>query len=440
MTDRLDSAPRLPRTIGALGLAASVINVIIGSSIFVFPAIVARELGAAGILPYVVAAIAMGLMALCFAEAGSRVPATGGLYAYVETALGPFAAWLVGLLMYFGVQLVASAVVASVFIQSLAVLAPGVATGLFRALIIAAIYLVFATVNVRGGAKLGARVVEGVTIAKLAPLVLVVVVGVVAFRPEFVRWTEMPRAIDIGRVAMRLVYLFSGVEAVLAVSGELKDPSRTIPRGVLGGFAVATTLYLGVQFAAQGLLGPTLPSHNQAPLADAAAIVLGSTGKNLLLLGTVISTLGFLSADLLTSPRTLFAMAEAGRLPRQLAVVNQRFGSPAVAIVLHAAMAAALSIKADFNTLTALASSALLLIYFISAVGLIVLQRRKVGEDRLTFRLPGGPAIPLVAAALVAGLMRTLAPNQIVAVLVVVMFAAITYLLSRRRNVPRAAS
>jgi len=268
----------------------------------------------------------------------------------------------------------------------------------------------------------------------------VVVVGVVAFRPEFVRWTEMPRAIDIGRVAMRLVYLFSGVEAVLAVSGELKDPSRTIPRGVLGGFAVATTLYLGVQFAAQGLLGPTLPSHNQAPLADAAAIVLGSTGKNLLLLGTVISTLGFLSADLLTSPRTLFAMAEAGRLPRQLAVVNQRFGSPAVAIVLHAAMAAALSIKADFNTLTALASSALLLIYFISAVGLIVLQRRKVGEDRLTFRLPGGPAIPLVAAALVAGLMRTLAPNQIVAVLVVVMFAAITYLLSRRRNVPRAAS
>ena len=440
MTDRLDSAPRLPRTIGALGLAASVINVIIGSSIFVFPAIVARELGAAGILPYVVAAIAMGLMALCFAEAGSRVPATGGLYAYVETALGPFAAWLVGLLMYFGVQLVASAVVASVFIHSLAVLAPGVATGLFRALIIAAIYLVFATVNVRGGAKLGARVVEGVTIAKLAPLVLVVVVGVVAFRPEFVRWTEMPRAIDIGRVAMRLVYLFSGVEAVLAVSGELKDPSRTIPRGVLGGFAVATTLYLGVQFAAQGLLGPTLPSHNQAPLADAAAIVLGSTGKNLLLLGTVISTLGFLSADLLTSPRTLFAMAEAGRLPRQLAVVNQRFGSPAVAIVLHAAMAAALSIKADFNTLTALASSALLLIYFISAVGLIVLQRRKVGEDRLTFRLPGGPAIPLVAAALVAGLMRTLAPNQIVAVLVVVMFAAITYLLSRRRNVPRAAS
>ena len=157
-------------------------------------------------------------------------------------------------------------------------------------------------------------------------------------------------------------------------------------------------------------------------------------------LGITISTLGFLSADLLTSPRTLFAMAEAGRLPRQLAVVNQRFGSPAVAIVLHAAMAAALSIKADFNTLTALASSALLLIYFISAVGLIVLQRRKVGEDRLTFRLPGGPAIPLVAAALVAGLMRTLAPNQIVAVLVVVMFAAITYLLSRRRNVPRAAS
>jgi basic amino acid/polyamine antiporter, APA family len=88
------------------------------------------------------------------------------------------------------------------------------------------------------------------------------------------------------------------------VSGELKNPSRTIPRGVLGGLAVATALCLGVQFAAQGLLGPALPRHDQAPLAGAAPVVLGATGRNLLLLGTVISTLGLLSADLLTSPRT----------------------------------------------------------------------------------------------------------------------------------------
>lgn len=440
MTNRPDPATGLARTVGSLGLAASVINVTIGSSIFVFPAVVAGELGAAGILPYLVAALAMGLIALCFAESGSRVPAAGGVFAYVETAFGPFAAWVVGLLMYFGVQLVSSAVVASVFVRSLSVLVPGAASGLHRALLIGGIYLVLAAVNVRGGAKLGARVVVGVTFAKLAPLALLVVVGMVAFRPEFVRWDEMPRATDVGRMAMRLLYLFGGVEAVLAVSGELKNPSRTIPRGVLGGLAVATALYLGVQFAAQGLLGPALPRHDQAPLADAAAVVLGATGRNLLLLGTVISTLGFLSADLLTSPRTLFAMAAAGRLPRQLAAVNRRFGSPAVAIVMHTATAAALAIKADFNTLTTVASSALLLIYFMSAVGLIVLQRRKIGEDRVVFRLPGGPAIPLAATVLVLGLIRTLAWREIVALLLAVAFAGITYVLSRLRRVPEPAS
>lgn len=69
-------------------------------------------------------------------------------------------------------------------------------------------------------------------------------------------------------MTMRLIYLFAGVEAVLAASGELRDPARIVPRGVLGGLGLATLIYLGTQFAAQGILGPALPSHTQAPLAD----------------------------------------------------------------------------------------------------------------------------------------------------------------------------
>jgi basic amino acid/polyamine antiporter, APA family len=206
LSKRPDQATGLARTIGPLGLGASVINVTIGSSIFVFPATVAGDLGAAGILAYLIAAFAMGLIALCFAESGTRVPATGGTYAYVETAFGPFAAWVIGLLMYVGVQLIASAVVASVFVRSLSALVPGIGSGLPRALLIVAMYVAFATINVRGGARLGARVVEGVTIAKLAPLVLLVVVGLTAFRPEFVRWDGLPPAADLGRIAMRLLY------------------------------------------------------------------------------------------------------------------------------------------------------------------------------------------------------------------------------------------
>ncbi|MDX2061378.1 MAG: APC family permease, partial [Gemmatimonadales bacterium] len=288
MSDRPDpGSAGLARTIGPLGLASSVINVIIGSSIFVFPATVAAALGSAGILAYLVAALAMGLIALCFAESGSRVTTAGGAYAYVETAFGPFAAWVVGLLIYLGVQLIASAVVGSVFIRSLSVLIPAVGEGAPRVALLLAIFGGFAAINIRGGARLGAKVVEGVTIAKLAPLVILVAVGLVAFRPEFVRWETIPPAADIGRMAMRLLYLFAGLEAVLAVSGELKNPSRTVPLGGLGGLGVATAIYLGVQFAAQGLLGPELPSHDKAPLADAAATVLGNPGRTLILLGAV---------------------------------------------------------------------------------------------------------------------------------------------------------
>ena len=113
MSDRPAGVPGLARTIGPFGLAAGIINVTIGSSVFVFPAVVAASLGAASILAYLLAAFAMGLIALCFAEAGSRVTRAGGAYAYVETAFGPFVAWLIGLLIYLGVQLVASAVVGS---------------------------------------------------------------------------------------------------------------------------------------------------------------------------------------------------------------------------------------------------------------------------------------------------------------------------------------
>lgn len=105
-------------------------------------------------------------------------------------------------------------------------------------------------------------------------------------------------------MAMRLIYLFAGVEWALSVSGELKAPARTVPRGVLGGLIGATVLYLGVQFAAQGILGPALSAHDRAPLADAAGVVLGGTGRTIILLGAVISTLGFLSAAMLISPRT----------------------------------------------------------------------------------------------------------------------------------------
>ena len=431
------ASPDLARTIGPVGLAALVINTIIGSSVFVFPAVVAAAMGSAGLLAYVVAGTAMALIVLCLADSGSRVTAAGGAYAYVGAAFGPFAAWLVGILLYLGAQVIAAAVVSSVFVKSLSVLVPQAGTGPARITVLIVIFLVFAFINVRGGARLGTRVVESVTLAKLLPLLLLVGLGIAAFNPDFLRIEEMPSLPDLGRMAMRLLYLFAGAEAVLAVSGELRDPGRTVPRGALGGLAVATFIYLGVQFAAQGILGPALPAHDKAPLADAAAAVLGAPGKTLLLLGTVISTLGYLSADMVASPRTLYAMGVAGRLPRAFASVHPRFGSPAVAIVVHAAAACSLAMIADFDLLTSLSSSALLLIYLLCCTATMVLQRRGVGAGTEGFRLRFGPLIPLAATALVLGMMTTLARREIAAVLIVTVIAWVSYRATTKRRSDR---
>jgi len=430
------SGAGLARAIGVSGLAASVINVIIGSSIFVFPAIVAKGLGAAGISAYLVAALAMGLIALCFAESGSRVTAAGGSYAYVETAFGPLAAWIVGSLLYVGVQLVAAAVVSTVFVSSLSALVPALGGQVARAVFLVGLFTLFATVNIRGGARIGARVVEGITLAKLAPLAILIVAGVVAFHPEFVRWTTIPALGDVGRMAMRLLYLFAGVEGALAVSGEISNPSRTVPRGVLLGLGTCAFIYIGVQFAAQGLLGPELPAHVQTPVADAARVALGDIGRVLILIGAVISATGYASADMLASPRSLFAMGEAGRLPRALAAVHPRFGSPYIAIATHAVLACSLALVADFDTLTSLSSSALLAIYFICCAATIRLRYLGVGEELKPFRLPLGPVIPLLAIGIVSLLATTLARREIIALAVFLVLATGAFLVSRRRTEP----
>src|SRR5690349_4183636 len=139
---------RLLRVLGVWGLAASIVNVTIGGGIFRLPAGVAASLGAAAPLAYLVCAVAMGLIVLCFADAGSRVSMTGGPYAYVETAFGPFVGFLTGALLWVGITLALSAV-SSFFGDSLLALVPALGVGGKRA-IVAATLVVLAGANVLG--------------------------------------------------------------------------------------------------------------------------------------------------------------------------------------------------------------------------------------------------------------------------------------------------
>src|ERR1700712_4817455 len=166
----------LVRAIGARQLTASIINVTIGAGIFVLPAVASAGLGAAAPIAYIVCAMLMSLIVCCFAAAGSRVSLTGGVYATVETAFGPFAGFLAGGL-FFLLGRFAVASVSSAFAGSVGALWPFASSPPVRAVLIAGLFALLAAINVLG-VKPGVRLVEVMTVAKLLPLLVLVGSGI----------------------------------------------------------------------------------------------------------------------------------------------------------------------------------------------------------------------------------------------------------------------
>ena len=289
----------LSRELGVRQLAAVIFNYTVGSGIFVLPAVVAAQLGAPAILAYLACAFIMALSVICFAEAGSRVSSSGGPYAYVETAFGPLAGFLTGVLNVLS-ALAAAAAVASAFSASAAALI-GTTSSLVQALLMAAVLIAAGAINIRsvGG---GARLVEIAVAAKLVPLVLFVVVGAAFVRPESLSWSSSPSLLSVMSASGVLIFAFLGIEGALQPSGEVRDPSRTVPRAVFLAIAGVVALYIAIQVVAQGLLGSALPDDRVAPLAQAAATVAGPAGRTLMLIGATVSMFGFLCGTVLTGP------------------------------------------------------------------------------------------------------------------------------------------
>src|SRR5438477_88998 len=242
------SAPKeeagLIRAIGVPGLAANIVNSTIGAGIFAMPAAVALQLGAASPLAYVICAFAMCLFVTSFAMAGSRVPLTGGLYAYVEVAFGRYVGFLAGVLYFLTAILAISGIVGLIAV-SVGGLIPPLATPIGRFAVILFVFLFLASINVRG-VRIGARAVETVTLIKLAPLIIFVVAGIFFIRPEALVWPGWPQSDALGRSILLLLFAFVGVEVALVPSGEIKQPARTVPRAIFTALGVTTLLLLSI--------------------------------------------------------------------------------------------------------------------------------------------------------------------------------------------------
>jgi len=381
------SGEPLLRAIGTLGLAAAIVNVTVGAGIFQLPSNVARSLGAAAPIAYVVCAVAMGLIVLCIADAGSRVSLTGGPYAYVGAALGPYAAFLSGVLLWM-LGVFATAAVATVFAASVGQLVPALAP--WQPGVLLATFGFWAVVNMQGVA-LAARLNAAATVAKLAPLLLIGVGGLFLIRTEHLAVAAWPPAADIARTSLLLVFAFAGVESALAPSGEVRDTARTVPRAIALAMLGVTVLYIAVQIATQGILGAAL-AGSSTPLADAAGAAFGGWARALLLAGAAISTFGYLGGMTLSLPRLVFALARDGYLPRALAAVHPVHRTPQAAIAVQTVLTLALAISGTFERLAILANAAALALYLGCAVA----------AWRLRSTAPAGapgPSLPLAGIA-----------------------------------------
>jgi basic amino acid/polyamine antiporter, APA family len=427
----MDPDRQLVRELGLRQLTAHIVNYTVGSGIFVVPAIAAAQLGTAAPLAYVACAVVMAFVVLNFAEAGSRVTATGGPYAYIEAGLGPYFGLVAGILLNIA-QIASAGAIVALLGQTAARLV-GLQHAGWPLAITATLVAVLVAANVRG-VRLGGRIVEWSTAAKLIPLLFLVLVGLWYMTPSYLVIDTLPAPAALAATSGMLIFAFIGVESALMPTGEVRDAARTVPLATMLALTIATVLYLAVQAVATGLLGPSLARDTVAPLASAARTFAGDIGAAVLLAGATISMLGWTTGAVLAAPRTLYAMARDGSLPRPLAAVHPTHHTPHVAIFTFGVLVLAVSASGTFAQLMVLASLAVLGVYVLVALSVLALRQKDVRTERPPLRLPGGPLVPVVTCALIAWIAMQTASRQEALAFAAVWLVSLAIHLRRRRR------
>nr|WP_299415810.1 amino acid permease [uncultured Emticicia sp.] len=416
----------LRREIGILGLAANTLNRTIGAGIFVLPAFVASFLGETSILAYLFCGSLMMLIMLCFAEIGSKVTVTGGAYAYIHAAFGPFAGFLANTMFWF-VGVLADAAIANAMADTLSIYLPILSEIPLRALFFLIVFGLFTYINIRG-VKHGDNVVKINTLIKVIPLVVLIFAGFFGTSIENLKWHSLPTISKLGEASLLLFFAFAGGEASLNISGELKNPQKVVPFGILSGMGAVVVFYILIQTVSQGVLGEDLINQSEAPLAAVANKVIGPFGTTLMIGGAAFSMFAALSGSVLSYPRVIFAGAIKGWMPKIMAKIHPKFATPYVAIISYAVLDFIFSISGGFKELAIIASASLLTVYLGVVLSTIKLRLDENGETN-GFRLPGGITIPILAAIAIVWFLSNLAILEVSSLAIFLVVVSAIYIL-----------
>ena len=376
---------RYARRLGLGSATLLVVGGIIGSGVFLNPAVVAQRVGTAPLtlVAWGLGAVIAILGAFIFAELGARLPAVGGGYAYLREAFGPLPAFLYGWALLLAIASGAIAAVAVTCASYLARLV-GLPDAVVRPLALGLIAVV-SVVNAMGVAP-GVRLQNLFTIGKLAAIALLVVVGLggatgdtpsVAFAASSAPEGLVATLRALATALVPVLFAYGGWQQTNFVAEEMVDPRRDLPRALVLGVCIVAAAYLSVNLAYLRALGVDGLAASGAPAAEAMGRIVGDVGRTLIGVGIAVSTFGFLNVVVLVTPRVYQAMASDGVFFRALATLHPRTRTPVAAIALQAAWAGTLVLSGGYGDLLDWVTFADWIFFGATAATLFVFRRRE---------------------------------------------------------------
>ena len=419
------------RSIGRWTMTALVINCIIGSGIFGLPSELTRLLGRASPFAMIFATLGMAVIMACIAEVASQFSEPGGAYLYARTAFGRFFGMQIG---WFELLSVTGglAAVASIFLNYFTGFLSWSVSAWERAALLVLVIAIPTVVNYFG-VRSGSNLSNVMTIAKLSPLLVLILFGMIRFakQPQMIHASEIlsPGLPNWVSALALLVFAYGGWEDGLLPGGEVQKPRRTIPFGLAVGLLTCAGTYMLLQFITVATIGGKV---TDTPLQETALVLLGHGGATFVTIAVLISTYGWISGAMLYGPRLAYSLAAQGDFPGVFARLHSRFHTPWAAILLFAFTGWVLASGGTFLWLVALSSGSMIIEYAGLCASLIRL--RKLRPNVEAFRIPFGPMFSIVGVTIAITLLTGLKQRELLLMCVTALIASANWLWARRHH------
>ena len=448
-----DAARPLRRRLGLFDTTMIVMGGIVGSGIFMNPYVVARQVRT----PFLILAAwtAGGLIALAgafiYAELAARRPLVGGQYAYLREAYHPVLAFVYGWGLLLVIQTGGMAAGAVTFARYFLELTRAPLAEWAVAAIVLALLTAINCVGVRAGSGLQSVLM----LIKIAAIATLVACGflLVGHAPpggaeaHGAAWLDRPISFgllsDFGAAMVPVLFAYGGWQTASFVAGEVLEPRRNLPRGLLLGVGGVIALYLAVNVVCLRALGAAGLAATQTPASDVMRAALGNPGARVIAAGIAVSTLGFLSQSMLTAPRVYYAMAVDNLFFHGVARVDPRTGAPIVAIALQGTLALLIAVSGRYEQILNYVVSADWIFFALTAGGALLLRRRDERTESpniSAFRTPGHPymtaAFAAVSALVVANTVYRFPANSAIGLGILLAGVPVYFLWKRRRGPP----